>query len=92
MNTAPKIFSMAYAVVKPFLHERTRNKINIFSYDQKQWKEAILEEINPEEVPACYGGTLTDPDGNPNCITMVSRVTHSISLLKLTVAATFRSI
>lgn len=59
-------------MIKPFLHERTRNKISIFSHEPKQWKAAILSDVNPEELPVCYGGTLTDPDGNPNCITMAS--------------------
>lgn len=58
-------------MIKPLLHERTRNKISIFSHDAKQWKAALLEAIDPEELPVCYGGTLTDPDGNTNCVTLV---------------------
>lgn len=54
-----------------FLHERTKNKINIFSHEPSAWKQAILADVNPEELPASYGGTMTDPDGNPNCITIV---------------------
>ncbi len=59
-------------MIKPFLHERTRSKIQIFSHDPKQWKAAILADVIAEELPVSYGGTLTDPDGNPNCITMVN--------------------
>jgi hypothetical protein len=59
-------------MLKPFMHEKTKNKVQIYSHDAKQWKAAILEDFDPEELPACYGGTKTDPDGNPNCITMVS--------------------
>ena len=69
---APKVFSIGYPILKPFIHERTRNKIKIFGHDAKQWKAAILSEVDPEELPACYGGTMTDPDENPNCITMAS--------------------
>jgi hypothetical protein len=69
---APKVFSIGYPILKPFIHERTRNKIKIFGHDAKQWKAAILAEVDPEELPACYGGTMTDPDGNPNCITIAS--------------------
>ena len=58
-------------MMKPFLHDRTKNKISIFSHDAKQWKQAILTTVDPEELPQAYGGTLTDPDGNPNCITLV---------------------
>lgn len=69
---APKVFSIGYPILKPFIHERTRNKIKIFGHDAKQWKAAILAEVDPEELPACYGGTMTDPDGNPNCLTIAS--------------------
>lgn len=70
--TAPKVFSIAYPILKPFIHERTRDKIKIFGHDSKQWKAAILAEVDPEELPAAYGGSMTDPDGNPNCITIAS--------------------
>ena len=55
------------------MHEKTRNKVHIYSYDAAQWKAALLEDIDPKELPVCYGGTMTDPDGNPNCVTMASR-------------------
>lgn len=69
---APKIFSIAFAMIKPFLHERTKSKISIYSHDKKQWAPVILAEVNPEELPESYGGKMKDPDGNPNCITLVS--------------------
>lgn len=69
---APKVFSLAFSMIKPFLHERTKKKIQIFGHDPKAWKAALLTTIDPEELPACYGGTMTDPDGNPNCITKAS--------------------
>ena len=53
------------------MHEKTRNKVQIYSYDSSQWQAALLGDINPDELPACYGGIKTDPDGNPNCVTMV---------------------
>jgi hypothetical protein len=68
---APKIFSILYSMVEPFMHERTRSKIQIFSHDSVQWKAALLTDIDPDQLPAMYGGTMTDPDGNPNCITKV---------------------
>ncbi|EFX85361.1 hypothetical protein DAPPUDRAFT_193891 [Daphnia pulex] len=66
---APKIFSILYSIVAPFMHQRTRDKIQIFTHDEKQWKAALLADIDPDQLPVCYGGTMTDPDGNPNCIT-----------------------
>ncbi|XP_057372019.1 SEC14-like protein 2 [Daphnia carinata] len=69
---APKVFSIMYSLAKPFMHEKTRKKVHIYSHDAEQWKAALLEDFDPQELPACYGGTLTDPDGNPYCITMVN--------------------
>lgn len=37
------------------------------------WKEGLLKFISPEELPVQYGGTMTDPDGNPKCLTKVQR-------------------
>lgn len=68
---APTIFSIGFSMIKPFLNERTRNKIQIHGHDAQQWKAAILAEVNAEELPVAYGGTLIDSDGNPNCATMV---------------------
>ncbi|NXN55964.1 S14L2 protein, partial [Rynchops niger] len=31
------------------------------------WKEVLQKYIDPEQIPVEYGGTLTDPDGNPKC-------------------------
>jgi hypothetical protein len=73
LYTAPKIVSIGYAIIKPFLHERTANKVLIFNPDSEGWKEAILAEVDADQLPACYGGTMTDPDGNPNCVTKVCK-------------------
>ena len=56
------------------MDERTANKIQIFSHDSDVWKPALLAEINADQLPACYGGTMTDDDGNPNCISYVSNI------------------
>lgn len=80
---APKIYSILYSLSKPFMHEKTRNKVRIYGHDADQWKAALLEDFHPQELPACYGGTLTDPDGNPNCITMVIVMLHlSLKIFK----------
>ena len=44
----------------------------------KEWEgysieaEIAFKDIDPKELPVCYVGTMTDPDGNPNCVTMAS--------------------
>lgn len=46
----------------------TFEKVQIFGTDSNQWKAALLECIEPDQLPAMYGGTMTDPDGNPQCL------------------------
>ncbi|XP_036832850.1 SEC14-like protein 2 isoform X2 [Oncorhynchus mykiss] len=66
----PKLFPMAYNLVKHFLSEETRHKIIILG---SNWQEVLLKHIDPEQLPVAYGGTLTDPDGDPRCRTMVRK-------------------
>uniref|UniRef100_U3J4P4 SEC14 like lipid binding 2 n=1 Tax=Anas platyrhynchos platyrhynchos TaxID=8840 RepID=U3J4P4_ANAPP len=61
---APKIFPVAYNLVKHFLSEDTRKKVVVLGSD---WKEVLQKYIDPAEIPVEYGGTLTDPDGDPKC-------------------------
>ncbi|XP_046633868.1 SEC14-like protein 2 isoform X1 [Daphnia pulicaria] len=64
---APKVFHLLFALVKPILSPADIPKIKIFGNDKNEWASALLEEIDAEYVPSYYGGTLTDPDGNPKC-------------------------
>jgi len=68
---APRVFTIAWNMIKPFLHERTRSKIQIFGWDSVAWKRAILEDVDPSRLPAFYGGSMTDPDGNPQWRTRI---------------------
>ncbi|XP_030579380.1 SEC14-like lipid binding 8 isoform X2 [Archocentrus centrarchus] len=68
---APKIFPVAYNLVKHFLSESTREKICILGAN---WQEVLLNHIDAEELPAMYGGKLTDPDGDPRCRTRINHV------------------
>ena len=31
------------------------------------WKEVLLKHVSPDQLPVEYGGTMTDPDGDPKC-------------------------
>ncbi|XP_018568661.1 SEC14-like protein 2 [Anoplophora glabripennis] len=68
---APRVFAIAFNVVKKFLNEYTLGKIQIFKSDPKKWKPAVLSNITPENLPKHYGGALVDPDGNPRYSTKV---------------------
>ncbi|XP_058267548.1 SEC14-like protein 2 isoform X2 [Hemibagrus wyckioides] len=65
---APKIFPIAYNLIKPFLCEETRRKIIIIG---SNWKEVLQKYVAPDQLPVIYGGTMTDPNGNPYCKTMI---------------------
>ncbi|KAL8180538.1 UNVERIFIED_CONTAM: hypothetical protein K2H54_027165 [Gekko kuhli] len=66
---APRLFPVAYNLVKHLLSEDTRNKIVVLG---SNWKEVLHKHIDPAEIPVEYGGTLTDPDGNPKCRTKLN--------------------
>lgn len=66
---APKMFPMAYNLIKHFLCEETRRKIIVLG---SNWQEVLRKHIDPEQLPVLYGGTLTDPDGDPRCRTMIN--------------------
>uniref|UniRef100_A0A8C4SZ93 SEC14-like lipid binding 8 n=1 Tax=Erpetoichthys calabaricus TaxID=27687 RepID=A0A8C4SZ93_ERPCA len=65
---APKLFPVAYNLIKHLLSEDTRRKIMVLGGN---WQQVLKKYIEPDMLPACYGGTLTDPDGDPLCKTMV---------------------
>ncbi|PSN33532.1 hypothetical protein C0J52_23433 [Blattella germanica] len=68
---APKVFSIAFSVVKNFLNEYTLRKIQIIKSDPNKWKPVLQSMIECDQMPAHYGGSLKDPDGNPKYTTKV---------------------
>ncbi|KAL7986721.1 hypothetical protein Chor_013004 [Crotalus horridus] len=73
---APKLFPVAYNMVKHILSEDTRKKLIILGAN---WKEDLHKYIDPAEIPVIYGGALTDPDGNPKCETKLKQqYEHSV--------------
>ncbi|NXL33962.1 S14L2 protein, partial [Glaucidium brasilianum] len=66
---APKIFPVAYNLVKHFLSEDTRKKVVVLG---SNWKEVLQRYIDPAQIPVEYGGTLTDPDGDPKCSSKIN--------------------
>ncbi|RXG56814.1 SEC14-like protein 2 [Armadillidium vulgare] len=76
---APKIFSAAFALIKPFMNENTIRKVKIFG--TRGWQEVILNEISPDQLPVHWGGTMTDPDGDPRC---PSKITSCLTIVIVT--------
>ena len=69
---APKIFTLFFPMIKPFISQQTIRNFRIFGTDRAQWTAALLDEIDPSQLPVHYGGTLADPDGNPMYLSKVS--------------------
>ncbi|XP_012940167.1 SEC14-like protein 2 [Aplysia californica] len=65
---APKIFPLAYSLLKPFLSEETHRKVTVCG---SNYKEVLLQHIDADQLPAHWGGTCTDPDGNPRCPSLI---------------------
>lgn len=55
---APYLFSGAWSVIKKFLDERTRNKIEIC---RKGQYSDLFEQADPANIPAFLGGTCRCP-------------------------------
>ncbi|CAL1277434.1 unnamed protein product [Larinioides sclopetarius] len=68
INT-PSFFHCLFNMFKPLLSENTCERLKI--YGNSGWKEAILEHIEADLLPVTYGGTRTDPDGDPCCPSLV---------------------
>nr|CAH0107616.1 unnamed protein product [Daphnia galeata] len=63
----PKFFTVMYNFMRPFMHQVTLDKVKIFGTNKEEWTAALLEEIEAENLPLHYGGTMVDPDGDPKC-------------------------
>lgn len=68
---APKVFALAFSVAKKFMNEYTLSKIQIYKADPPKWKAAIGKVVPENELPEHFGGTLTDPDGNPRLVSKI---------------------
>lgn len=68
---APKVFAFAFSIAKKFMNEYTLSKIQIYKADPPKWQSAIFSNVSKDQVPAYFGGTLKDPDGNPKLGTKI---------------------
>lgn len=67
ISAAPKIFAIAFNLIKKFLHEYTISKIKVFKSDPIKWKAAVREVVDGDNLPKHWGGDMVDPDGDPRC-------------------------
>lgn len=59
-------------MIKPFLNEVTHDKIAVYGFDKSEWSAALLKEIDADQLPVYYGGSMTDPNGDPKCPSKVT--------------------
>ncbi|CAL8073406.1 unnamed protein product [Orchesella dallaii] len=59
---APKIFSMLFGLIKPFMSKETISKISIIGGDEQIWKKELMTKLVPENVPERWGGTRKGTD------------------------------
>lgn len=62
---APSFFPVLWKLVRPFLTQRTADKVNVYSKDG--WKNALLDIMDAEQLPAHWGGNMVGPDNDPRC-------------------------
>lgn len=53
------------------MNDYTLSKIEIHKADPRKWQACIFKTVSKNQLPAHFGGTLTDPDGNPRLTTKV---------------------
>lgn len=53
----PKIFSMVFALFKPFLREKLRQRIIFHGND----RDSLFKHISPDCLPTLYDGNRTEP-------------------------------
>ena len=56
-----------------FMQPNTIEKIRVYGSNVAEWKAALLDEIDADQLPAHYGGNLKDLDGNPMYLSQVTR-------------------
>jgi len=53
------------------MNDTSRMGISLLIYFPANWKEVLRNYVDADQLPVAYGGSMTDPDGNPLCKTMV---------------------
>ncbi|XP_068148574.1 SEC14-like protein 2 isoform X1 [Drosophila tropicalis] len=64
---APKLFSVAFNIVKKFLDENTTSKIVIYKTGVDKWQQQLFSHVDPKDFPKAWGGQLVDKHGDPQC-------------------------
>ncbi|KAH8297720.1 hypothetical protein KR054_006516, partial [Drosophila jambulina] len=64
---APKLFSVAFNIVKKFLDENTTSKIVIYKSGVDRWQQQLFSHVDRKAFPKAWGGEMVDRNGDPQC-------------------------
>lgn len=53
----PKVFTVLFNLIKPFLTERTLSKISIFDSNSSKWRPQLEKVVDLGLLPEKYGGS-----------------------------------
>jgi hypothetical protein len=53
----PKIFTILWKLLTPFVSERTKSKILFLGWDKSEWTREISKVVPLDQFPTDYGGT-----------------------------------
>ncbi|KAH6927614.1 hypothetical protein HPB50_006165 [Hyalomma asiaticum] len=62
---APGFFPVLWKLVRPFMTQRTADKVNVYGKDG--WKNVLLDIMDAEQLPAHWGGKMVGPGNDPRC-------------------------
>ncbi|XP_065302690.2 SEC14-like protein 4 [Dermacentor albipictus] len=77
MINVPPFFPTMWKLMRPFLTERTTDKVEIFA-KADAWKERLVDIVGAASLPAHWGGDMVGPDGDPRCRHVVSAPDYSL--------------
>ncbi|KAH7946997.1 hypothetical protein HPB52_007103 [Rhipicephalus sanguineus] len=63
---APYFFPVMWKLIKPFLTQRTTDKVEVFT-KAEPWKERLVGIVGAASLPVHWGGDMIGPDGDPRC-------------------------
>ncbi|CAG0896389.1 unnamed protein product [Darwinula stevensoni] len=68
----PRFFTMALAVVRPFLNQTTQEKIVCLG-SKDQFEPVLTKAISKDVLPKFWGGNRVDEDGDPKCSSLLQQ-------------------
>ncbi|KAL1425947.1 hypothetical protein MTO96_018658 [Rhipicephalus appendiculatus] len=62
---APSFFPVLWKLVRPFMTQRTADKVNVYGKDG--WKSTLLDIMDADQLPVHWGGNMVGPGNDSRC-------------------------